>query len=980
MSSHVSCVKVNSTAVMLNNLEDSCNVSSDNANSSQYTMSNNADVSFINISNVQANSGEKNIDCNTNEGVDQVIQCDLHLVSIDQCDANSMHVTPDQNAYYDIRCEWLLLASMVIDMFACYLLMEKTSIPSTWFTGKGFKCACLNINRLLSKLDQVKLCIDEQKPNIFGLCETFLNDNVPDRILQINGYGFERRDRIGKAGGGILCYIGEDVKYKRRNDLEDDNIENIWLEVMYACSKNILIGFIYRPPNCNANWFDTFGENLEKLYHEDKDVILMGDMNIDLLSGTPSSNVTKLLHMLESVHLTQVITEPTRVTANSSTLIDHVYVSNPQTITHQCVPMYAISDHYPVCITRRVSKMKGNSKHISYRNMKNLDVDNFMLDMFNAPWDNVNQLASPNEALATWSTIYQDIIDKHMPVVQKKVKHSNQPNWISSEIKNAMYTRDFLKKAKNHAEYKIWRNKVVNLIKGAKRKFYVEAIESNKRNPTVLWRHMKGICPDKQKKGPDMLQVDNDIVTDSISIANGLNSYFTSVSQKYLPEPKTGLDSDSVEAIRQFVDSKVQNHTQFSIPPVNTEFVRKQLESMSNSKATGLDGFSIQILKLSAPAIIASITKICNLSIETGIFPDKWKEARVTPLYKGGEKDQCSNYRPISVLPVLSKILEKHVFVHMYEFLQQHELLVNTQFGFRKHQSCQTALLSLTEKMYKAINEGKYIGMIQLDLSKAFDLVNHSLLLQKLELYRCNNSTIKWFSSYLRNRTQRVSIKNKLSEPNLVTTGVPQGSILGPLSFLLQINDLPLFLSEVELLLIFADDTTVAATGTEPKIIEKQLNKNVKNVSKWCNKNDMVVSLPKSSSMLCASWQRLLHTDINDTSLNIELEGNKIPCVSTTKLLGVHFDQHLSWNEHIKHVHKKIRSNLYLLKQIKKYLPIDARKLFFNSYVLPHFDYCCTVWGNCSKTALSKLVKLQKRAARLILNTDYNTRSRELFT
>ena len=225
----------------------------------------------------------------------------------------------------------------------------------------------------------------------------------------------------------------------------------------------------------------------------------------------------------------------------------------------------------------------------------------------------------------------------------------------------------------------------------------------------------------------------------------------------------------------------MNSETKFIIPPVSEDFVFKQILSMPNNKAFGLDGLSVEILKRSAIAISNSITNICNLSIQTSMFPCQWKIAKVIPLFKSGNKEECNNYRPISVLPLLSKILEKHVFLHFYKYLQHHRLLTDSQFGFRRNQSCQTALITLTEKIYEALEAGNYFGLVQLDLSKAFDLVNHSLLLQKLKLYNCSSASTFWFESYLSNRSQSVSIEKTVSSPHKITSGVPQGSILGPL-------------------------------------------------------------------------------------------------------------------------------------------------------------------------------------------------------
>jgi hypothetical protein len=876
------------------------------------------------------------------------------------------------------------------------------SIP--WFTGKGLHLAFLNINHLRPKIDDVKLNLLNNKPNILGLAETFLDTRHDNRQFQQEGYCIERRDREGKTGGGILCYVNENLPYKRRTDLEHADLELVWLEVIYSSTKNVLIGIMYRPPNMKIEWFDSLYNNLEQIHLENKEVIIMGDVNIDLLPLSPKMNKTSscvtscdgpsedpspstdmskvnhIMHILESFNLTQIIPIPTRVTGHSKTLIDHVYVSNVQNIIHVNVPACAMSDHFPLCITRKQFKLKSNDSHktITYRCMKKFNESLFMSDMFNAEWNSVSSAGSPDEALTHWISIFNRILEKHMPVVTKRVKRHRQPSWWNPLISEAITMRDFYKRIRATFEYKQWRNKVSNLIKSAKKNFYVHLIEENKNNPKIVWKHMKELCPDTTDSFPNVLRINDNNITDTGQIINALNTHYTNVANTHVPNKKDILEQNYKMKIRDFVSSNISESTMFTIPPVSPEFVLKNIKAMQPNKATGLDGLNVQVLKLAAPAIIGSLTEICNNSIKSRIFPSQWKQARIMPIYKGGQKDLCSNYRPISILPILSKILEKHIFTHLYKFLQEHNLLQRSQYGFRKDHSCQTALIDLTEKIYQAIKDGKLFGAVQLDLTKAFDLVNHKLLLQKLQLYQCDSGALQWFESYLSGRTQCVKVKQHVSSSQTVTSGVPQGSVLGPLLFLLYINDVSLFLCNTKELL-FADDATLTTFGESNKIIEENLTIDTRNVYKWCLANDMVLSIPKSLAMLILTPQKMSRIKTEDMSLSVEVDGNTLPCVEHSKILGVNFDRHMSWKEQIKHIHNKIVKYLYLLNQIKMYLPLEARKLFFNSYMLPHFDYCCIIWGNCSKELIDDLYKLQKRAARIILDRDISTRSHELF-
>ena len=833
---------------------------------------------------------------------------------------------------------------------------------------KGFRMGHLNIQGVSNKIDQVRplLQSDKNSIHVLGLSETKLNAMHPESAFHVNGFQKPfRRDREINSGGGLLVYVKDGTCANRRTDLECENLECIWLEIKPVKSKPFLLGNIYRPPNSNIQWNGIFEDCMENVLKEEKEVYLMGDINRDLLNN----NINKAwTDYMEPFGLTQLVSEATRVTNDTKTLIDHIYSNCPENVNSLNVPKIGLSDHFPIFFTRKmhVHPPKTNHHTISYRSFRNFDEAKFVEDIQSIPWDTIKLFDDTDDILEAWLDLFLQVVDKHVPLKQHRVKHKNQPQWMSPEILDAMKCRDRYKSLGNEENYKVWRNKVIKLIQSAKKEQYQTFIENNKGNPSSIYKIFQefgaGKGPQKQSNiGP--IKNGDTPIENPTEIANEFNDFFVNIATKL----KEHVPSTNHDKLKDFCQSKLPPDTKFTIPPIQREKVLRFLSTMDISKATGADMIGPRLLKFAAPYIVDEVTYICNHSINNSVFPNKWKEAKVTPLYKNGSPEEVNNYRPISILPVMSKVLEKHVHDSLSEFLHEFDLLHKTQSGFRPQHSCETALVNMIDSWLDAIDKGKMIGVVLVDFKKAFDLVDHNILLDKLSLYSIKGEALSWFNTYLTQRKQQVSVNNCKSDFKHVSYGVPQGSILGPLLFLLFINDLPLYTNNVYTDL-YADDTTVYDIQDSVEEIETNLQSTLNNLHAWCRDNGMILNSSKTKVLLVTTTQK--RQRLQNENLDLKFNNESLTMITNDKILGVYVDNNLTWSEHIKHLSRKITSSIWLLSKMKKFLSQGHRVQFYKSYIQPHIDFCNIIWGSSSETNKLKIFKLQKRACRVIL--DYN--------
>ena len=755
---------------------------------------------------------------------------------------------------------------------------------------KGTTLIHLNVRSLLPKHEELKFYLTNKKIQVFSVNETWLDSSIADNEIAIPGFNIFRRDRPKGSHGGVALYVRSELQPFLMVNLFDEIVESVFVKIKLG-SRSILVGSIYRPPSALSSYWDSMKLLLEKVTNLNLKTIILGDLNLDLNDSHKCSLISELELLFQ---FKQLISDYTRVTTTSSTILDLIFTTTLENHVDSGVIPLGLSDHFAIYTTLSFKQhYRLNSHRVKRsRNYKNFNKKLYLDDLNNSSvFKQIFLCDDINIAWQTWKNEFLRICNKHAPVRFCKIKSVNNP-WITADILKLINHRDFLLKkaltSKLEADFRQYqnaRNRVNIAIRKVKKSFYSEKIIAAS-SQNELWKTLRNVLPSKrdQSCNPNLS-------------AEVFNSYFSSIGKNVTKD---------ISFNKHFDLSSVSNRI-FQFSTIPTSFIVQCLSNLKSNSSIDIIDMDVKLLIIASSIIAPSLAHVFNLSLSSGIVPSDLKLARVTPLYKGkGDLSEMGNYRPISVIPHLGKILEKSVKYQLMAYLTEHRLITDYQMAYMKGRSTQT-MNYISNKFLSNINNGLYTCACLIDLSK-------------------------W------------------------------PTVLGPILFLIFINDLPSILPN-DSCLMYADDITLYCSSSSLQDATLRLQAIVNKTAEWINSNRLIINTSKSHSIIIGSKKKTINSQ-----LELFINGVKIEQISHGKLLGIHIDNQLNWENQCVQVCKTISKKFGLLKRLRKGLPLSTISLLYFPFIQSHIDYCLTAWGNCPSTYLSHIQSLQNKIIRFLTN------------
>ena len=832
--------------------------------------------------------------------------------------------------------------------------------------NRGILNIHVNVGSLYKKMVEVKNLVQQEKPHILGLSECELRKRNHDlNFLKIPGYELllpRSWDVYGKAR--VVVYIKKSLEYEHLLQLEHEDIQSIWVRAGFKNTKKIYFSHQYREHTSTlgssmasqrtaldkmlAQWEDAVIHDTSGVPNE---VHVAGDMNLDSLGGRwlePCYSLVSLSRMVElccsANNFSQMLDKITRVQYNSirketaTSCIDHVYCNAKYRMSNVRVITFGSSDHDAIAYTRFSKEPHPPSRTIRKRSYKNFKEAEYIRDVANLDFTDVYTTQDVDDAAALLTTKLVEILNVHAPwIVYQRRKHYTP--WLTPDTKKLMLERDkYKEQAKSLAtvegrrvspeqeelwkKYKTLRNNISNRTSQEEIRYKRAKVDDSKDNPSQLWGLAKNFMKWTSSGPPTQLEVEDGkkitLYTKASLIAKVMNEFFVSKVQNIVSNLKK-LPKD-LSGCRKIMQGR---NLSISLKFVSIRKVRKLLGSLKNKTSTSIDQLDNYTVELVADQIAWPLHQVITLSIMQQKFPSSWKYTKIVPLHKKKSNLKRENYRPVAILSPLSKILEKVMYEHIYDYFERNNLFHSSLHGYRKDRSTMSALLSMYDKWVKAASNKQVSGVVLVDLSAAFDLVSPSLLIQKLKVYGFQEDIAIWITSYLTNRYQAVWIDHVFSSYLENSIGVPQGSNLGPLFFLIFFNDLPTFITED--IDCYADDSTLGATAGKVEDISLKLSRDCENLSDWMHGNSFKLNADKTHFLAMGTSQRLKTLD---GQLEVVMDGVLLE-ESKDKyevLLGVTMQCDLKWSEQVEKLVGKLKTRLSGLHNLKHIMGKNTKK------------------------------------------------------